>query len=76
MNKFQYLSQDFDRIKKETKMGLISTCILSQYAMYSRFDYYRKLGNNVTISAIYTAETMRVSKRCVFRAIKNMQEEI
>lgn len=76
MNKFQYINTNIDRIKKEVCMGLISTSVLNHYAIYSRYDYYRKLGNYVGVSVLFTSETCNVSERCVFKVVKEMESEI
>jgi hypothetical protein len=62
--------------KKLTITGDISTTRLGHYAIYSRYDYYRKLGNYVGFSVLYTSEDYKVSKRLVYRIIKNMEEQL
>jgi hypothetical protein len=76
MNRFQYLNENITRIKSETKLGLISTSILRHYAIYSRYDYYRKLDNNVSLSVILTSENLNICQSAVFKIIKNMEEAI
>ncbi len=76
MTKFQYVNTNIDRIKKEVRMGIISTSVLSHYVIYSRYDYYRKLGNYVGVSVLYTSDTCSISERCVFKIIKDMETEI
>jgi len=76
MTKFQYINTNIDRIKNEVRMGLISTSTLSHYTIYSRYDYFRKLGNYVCHSVLFAADNCRVSEPTVYRVIKEMEEII
>ncbi len=76
MTRFSYINQNLDRIKNEIKLGLISPCTLKHYGIYARYDYYRKINNSVTISAIFAAEDFKVNDRWVYKIIKNMETEI
>ena len=76
MNKFQYINDNFLTVKKEVKMGLISPATLSHFAIYSRYDYYRKLGNYVGYSVLFTADSCRCSESLVYKIIKEMEENI
>lgn len=76
MNRFTYINNNITRIKSETKLGLISTSILRHYAIYSRYDYYRKLNNPVCLSVILTSENLNICESAVFKIIKKMEEEV
>jgi hypothetical protein len=76
MTKFSYINSNIERIKKEIRMGLISTSTLNHYVIYSRYDYYRKLGNYVGISVLLASDNCRISERLVYRIIKEMEESI
>ena len=76
MNRFQYINQNFEIIRQCVKHGLIPTSVLNHYAIYSRYDYYRKLKNYVCVAVIYTEEDFKVSKRLIFKIIKEMENEI
>ncbi len=76
MTRFIYINKNIDRIRKEIKMGLISTTVLSHFAIYSRYDYYRKLNNYNGISILLTADNCRVSEKHVYKIIKEMESEI
>lgn len=76
MTRFQYINDNFLTIKKEVKMGLISPTVLSHFAIYSRYDYYRKLDNYVGFSVLLTADSCRVCEKTVCRVIKEMEESI
>ena len=76
MTKFQYISENFLTIKKEVKMGLISPTVLAHYAIYSRYDYYRKLKNYVGVSVLITSDNFRISESLVYKIIKEMEESV
>jgi hypothetical protein len=76
MNKFNYINRNLARIKREVKIGLIPTTVLSHYAVYSRFDYYRRLGNYVGISVLFASDSCKVSERTVFKIVKDMEDEV
>jgi hypothetical protein len=76
MKRFEYINSHIDTIRKEIKIGLMPTSILRHYAIYSRFDYYRKLKYYVGISVFYTSEDMEISETTIYKVIKNMEEEI
>ena len=76
MTRFQYINDNLDQVKTEVKMGLVSITVLSHYAIYSRYDYYRKLGNYVGFSVFYTSEDFKILEQTVYKVIKEMEENI
>jgi hypothetical protein len=75
MNRFDYINENFSIIRECAKHGIIPTSVLNHYAIYSRFDYYRKLGNYVCVAVIFTSDDFDVSRRLVFKVIKEMENE-
>jgi hypothetical protein len=76
MTLFQYLSKDIDRVKLEVKTGQRPCTVIKDIQIYSRYDYYRKLGHTPCLGVMFTGEDLRVSERTVFRIIKKMEKEI
>lgn len=76
MTRFWYINANLEKIKEEVKLGIVSPCVLKHYEIYSRYDYYRKLGHNVRLSALFTGDDHKVEDRTVFRIIKNMEADI
>jgi hypothetical protein len=76
MTRFQYINENFLTIKKEVKMGFIPPTVLSHFAIYSRYDYYRKLDNYVGFSVLFAADNCRVSESLVYKIIKEMEENV
>ena len=76
MNRFTYINDNITRIKAETKLGIISTSILRHYAIYAKYDLYRKDGNPVCLSVILTGENLNVCQSAIFKIIKKMEEAV
>ena len=76
MTRFQYINENIDKIREEIKIGLISTTVLSHFAIYSRYDYYRKLGNYVCLAIMFTSDNCQVSESLIYKVIHEMEEEI
>jgi hypothetical protein len=72
MTRFEYINNNLQTVKEETKMGFIPISILRHYAIYCRYDAYRKQNNNVTTSVFYTSEDFNISEMTVHRIIKSM----
>jgi len=76
MTLFCYINQNIDRIKNEVKIGIIPCSIIKHYQIYSRFDYYTRLGNSKTNSVIYVCNDLQIEQRSVYYIIKKMESEI
>lgn len=72
MTKFQYINENLETIKQETKMGFIPIDVLHHYAIYCRYDAYRKQNNNVSDSVFFTSEDFKIGERTIYRIIKDM----
>jgi hypothetical protein len=73
---FSYISSNIDRIKFDVKIGLIPCSLIKHFQIYSRYDYYRRLGNTVSTSVVYTGFDTKVQENCVYTVIKKMEAEI
>lgn len=71
---YNYISENIDNIKAEIRMGLIPASILRHWQMYSRYDYYRRLGNNTSISISLAANDCNISSESWAYQIKNKME--
>lgn len=80
MSRFEYINQNLDRIKNEVRMGLFPVEILTQWAIYCRYDYYRKLRGEKKKwhfnSASFTANDFKMCETRIYKIIKQMQEEV
>jgi hypothetical protein len=76
LNRYQYINQNIERIKREVKLGLIPVSILRHYEIYSRYDYYRKTGEKVCCAAMFTSEDLTVNEGWVHKIKKSMEKEI
>lgn len=76
MTRFIYISQNIERIKYEIKIGLISPTVLRHWEIYSRFDYYRKLDNSVSMAVIFTGEDLKVKDAWIYYIKKQMETDV
>jgi len=76
MNLFVYISHNIDLIKYLVQKGLIPCGILKHYQIYSRYDYYKKIGNQNYKSVLFTAEDMDVTENWVYCIIRKMETEL
>lgn len=76
MTLFFYISENIDRIKSEVKIGIVPCSIIKHFQIYSRVDYYMKLGNSKENSVIYVCNDFQVARSWVFLIIKKMESEI
>jgi hypothetical protein len=76
MTRFEFINANIEGIRKYMQKGLILTSVLNHYTIYSRYDYYRKLGNYVGISVMLTSEDYKVSEILVRKIIHEMEESI
>ena len=73
---FAYISHNIDRIKYDVRIGLIPCGILKHWQIYSRYDYYKKIGNENYKSVLFTAEDMGVQENWVYCIIRKMEAEV
>lgn len=76
MTLYEYINTNFDRIRYETKIGLIPISILSHWEIYSRFDAFRKRGLPVSDAVMFTEMEMKVSDSTVYKVKKQMESTI
>ena len=76
MNKFEYITKNFENIKRDIEVGITPAFVMKNYAIYSRYMYYRKQNLNKTTSALYAGDDFQISDRWVFRIIKQMEKQI
>lgn len=76
MTLFNYISTNIDRVKMEVKAGIIPCSMLSHWEVYSRFDLYKKMGNNTVVSVFYVSEEKRITEEMVYRIKRKMETEI
>jgi len=76
MTLFTYINQNIDRIKFDMRIGLISCAIMRHYQIYSRYDYYKRLGNSTCNAVIYCCNDFQVAQSWVYVIIKKMESEL
>lgn len=76
MTLFEYINKNIVRIKYDIRIGIISCATLKHWQIYSRYDYYRKLGNPVGNAVEYCCDDFNVAASWVFTIIKKMETEL
>ena len=76
MNRYQYINQNIERIKKDVRLGLIPVSVLRHYEIYSRYDYYRKTGEKICCAVLFTSEDMTVNESWINKIRKSMESEV
>ena len=73
MTLFTYITKNQDIIKYCVKIGLMPCTIISHITIYSRYDYYKRLGYGNYDAVLYAAEDSQISVWTVYRIIKKME---
>lgn len=76
MTLFAYISTNIDRVKHDVKIGLITCTVIKHWQIYSRYEYYKRLGNSTCNAVIYCCNDFDVEQRWVYSIIKRMETEI
>jgi len=76
MTLFQYISENFERVKYEVSRGLHSCTLLSHYEVYARFDSYKKQGHGYHKAFLFVLYDYDLSEMTVYRIIKKMESEM
>lgn len=76
MNYFEYVNRNINRVKYEVEEGHVYTSAINHYAVYCRYDLYRKQGNSVSKAAFFASEDLKISERSVMKIKKQMERTI
>jgi len=76
MTYFEYINENIETIKYEIKIGLMPCVLMKHIQIYTRFDYYIRLGRKRCVSILNTAEDFSMNERSVYYIIKRMESEI
>jgi len=76
MTRFEYINENFERIKKDIANRITSAYIIKHFAIYGRYQIYRKQGYNKTTAALYAGDDYKVTDIAVFKIINQMETEI
>lgn len=76
MTFYGYINANIDRIRRETKIGLIPIAILRHWETYSRYDLYKKMDHSVVMAVRFASKDMKISERMTFTIIKKMETDV
>lgn len=73
MTYFEYINSNIDRVKWEVSIGHVYSSAINHYAVYCRYDYYRKQGNSVSKASFFASEDLKISERSILKIKKQME---
>jgi len=79
MNRFEFINKNLltpDGIIKQIRLGILPLSVRRHFEIYSKFDYYKKQGHNVSKSVLYVSEDFRITEDAVYKIKKTMETEI
>jgi len=76
MTLFQYINLNFDRIRYDMQIGIVPCSVIRHFQIYSRYDYYKRLGNSTTDAVIGCCNDFQVQQCWIYRIVKKMETEI
>ena len=76
MTLFTYISQNLERVKFDVRIGLITCGTLKHFQIYSRYDYYKRLGNSTCDAFVGVCNDFQVEQRWVYKIIKKMEASV
>ena len=76
MTKYEYIGNNMIFIKEGIMLGVISTCVLSHFRIYTQYINYRALGYSIGKSVFTISENNGVSEILIHKIRKEMEAEI
>ena len=76
MTKFDYIGNNMDFIKAGIMLGVISTCVLSHFRIYTQYLNYLALGVPICKAVFIVAENNKLSEIMVHKIKKEMETEL
>lgn len=76
MTRFDYIGNNIVFIKEGIMFGVISTCVLSHFRIYSQLQNYLVMGYPITKAILIVSEDNKLSEDMVFKIKKEMETEL
>jgi len=79
MNRFEYINKNLltpDGIIEQIRLGILPLSLRRHFEIYSKFDYYKKQGHNISKSVFFVAEDFKIAERSIYQIKKTMETEI
>ena len=79
MNRFEFINKNLlspDGIIEQIRLGILPLSVRRHFEIYSKFDYYKKQGYNISKAVFYVSEDFRVTEDTVYKIKKSMETEI
>jgi len=76
MSKYDYIGNNMIFIKEGIMLGVISTCVLGHFRIYTQFINYMAMGVPVGKAILILADENKVSEQTIYRIKWEMEVEI
>ena len=79
MNRFEYINKNLlkpDGIIEQIRLGILPLSVRRHFEIYSKFDYYKKQGHNVSKSVFFVSEDFNITDGTVYKIKKTMETTI
>ena len=76
MTKFEFLGINIVFVKEGIMFGVISTCVLSHFRIYSQLQNYLVMGYPITKAVLLVADHNKLSEEMVFKIKREMEIEL
>ncbi len=76
MTLFEYINRNYERLKKDIRIGLIDPSLLKHYEIICRYDQYKKQGFETTKAVRFTGYDFNISARWVYKILEKMTTQL
>jgi hypothetical protein len=76
MSKYDYIGNNMIFIKEGIMLGVISTCVLSHFRIYTQYINYLSLGFTSAKAIFILSEVNKVSEQTIYRIKWEMEDSI
>jgi hypothetical protein len=76
MTRYDYIGKNMLIVKEGVMLGIISTCILNHFRIYTQYLNYLALGYSVGKAVFSISENNKISEDMVYKIKKSMEDEL
>lgn len=76
MRLYDYINNNYDRVRRETRIGLMPMSVLGHWRAYSRFDLHVKSGRKICEAITLASVETKLAESTLYLIKKQMEEEI
>jgi putative cell wall-binding protein len=76
MTRFEYIGNNMEVIKEGIMLGVISTCVLNHFRIYTQYLNYIALGLPICKAVFIIAEDNKLSEILIHKIKREMETEL